>query len=71
MRKLIPPAMRLAALGAAVLLTSPGFAAESDWSEVGKALGKSGALTPGGVYRVGMPRSDLKVSLYGVELRPS
>ena len=70
MRKLIPPAMRLAALGAAVLLTSPGFAAESDWSEVGKALGKSGAEMPGGVYRVGLPRSDLKVSLDGVAIKP-
>ena len=44
MRKLIPPAMRLAALGAAVLLTSPGFAAEPDWSQVGQALGKSGGV---------------------------
>ncbi|MBV9065094.1 MAG: DUF1259 domain-containing protein, partial [Methylobacteriaceae bacterium] len=70
MRKPIPLAIRLAALGAAALLTTPSFAAESDWSDVGKALGKSGTEMPGGVYRVGLPRSDLKVSLDGVAIKP-
>src|SRR3954447_4771555 len=70
MRKPILRAIRLAALGTAALLTSSGFAAESDWSDVGKALGKSGMEMPGGVYRVGLPRSDLKVSLDGVAIKP-
>ena len=41
-----------------------------DWSNVGKALGKAGSSQPGGVYRVGLPRTDLKVSLNGVALNP-
>ncbi len=57
-------------LVAAVALTTPAFAAEPDWSQVAQALGKSGAVQTGGVYRVGFPRTDLKVSLDGVTLRP-
>ncbi|MEP9375037.1 DUF1259 domain-containing protein [Mesorhizobium sp. KR1-2] len=45
--------------------------AEPDWTAVGKALGSSGALVPGGIYRVGLPRSDLKVVLDGVQLKPA
>jgi hypothetical protein len=39
----------------------------NDWSKVGAALGKSGTEMPGGVYRVAMPRTDLHVTLDGVE----
>src|SRR6476661_6916343 len=42
----------------------------TDWSRVAAALGKSGSAMPGGVYRVGMPRTDLHVTLDGVELKP-
>ena len=46
------------------------FAADNDWqARVGEALGKTGASTPGGIYRVGLPRTDLKVTLDGVELK--
>ena len=50
---------------------APGLAvAADDWqAQVGEALGKTGATTPGGIYRVGMPRTDLKVTLDGVELK--
>src|SRR5499433_1980801 len=56
----------------AVLTAAPGLAvAADDWQvQVGEALGKSGATAPGGIYRVGMPRTDLKVTLDGVELKP-
>jgi hypothetical protein len=53
---------------AAVVLATPTFAAEPDWTQVAQALGKSGAVQAGGVYRVGFPRTDLKVSLDGVAL---
>ena len=55
----------------AVLTAAPGIAvAADDWqAQVGEALGKSGATTPGGIYRVGLPRADLKVTLDGVELK--
>jgi hypothetical protein len=32
-------------------------------------LGKQGSLQPGDVYRIGLPRSDLKVSLDGVSIK--
>jgi hypothetical protein len=44
--------------------------AADDWqTQVGEALGKTGAAAPGGIYRVGLPRTDLKVTLDGVELK--
>jgi hypothetical protein len=54
-----------------LLAGAPGLAvAADDWqAQVGEALGKTGAATPSGVYRVGLPRTDLKVTLDGVPLR--
>src|SRR6267142_3308816 len=46
-------------------------AAEGDWDAVAKALGRSGTELPGGIYRVGLGRSDLKVTLDGVAVRPT
>jgi hypothetical protein len=56
----------------AVLAAAPGLAvAADDWqAQVGATLGKTGATAPGGIYRVGLPRTDLKVTLDGVELKP-
>src|SRR6201988_2806264 len=56
----------------ALLAGAPGLAvAADDWhAQVGEALGKAGGGAPGGVYRVGLPRTDLKVTLDGVELKP-
>jgi hypothetical protein len=56
----------------ALVAGAPGLAvAADDWqAQVGEALGKTGATAPGGVYRVGLPRTDLKVTLDGVELKP-
>ncbi|MER8969058.1 DUF1259 domain-containing protein [Mesorhizobium sp. M0808] len=45
-------------------------AAAPDWQMVAKTLGKSGTEMPDGVYRVGLPRTDLKVSLDGVAVKP-
>jgi hypothetical protein len=55
---------------AVAILATPAIAAEPDWNQVGQALGKSGSVQAGGVYRVGFPRTDLNVSLDGVALRP-
>src|SRR5690349_1107928 len=61
--------LALAALLAGVPVL--GFAADGDWqSQVGEALGKPGTKAPSGVYRVGLPRTDLKATLDGVELKP-
>jgi len=63
--------IRLLSLVFAAGLSAPAFAVESDWGQVAQALGKSGSEMPGGVYRIGLPRSDLKVLLDGVELKPA
>src|SRR5258707_9191299 len=55
-------------------LALPGLAmaaAEPDWQKVGEALGKPGAVAAGGAYRVGLPRTDLKVTLDGVDIKPA
>ena len=45
--------------------------AEDNWQQqVAQNLGKPGSVMPGGVYRVGLPRTDLKVTLDGVALKP-
>jgi len=57
----------------ALLAGAPGvaFAADDGWqAQVGAALEKTGSAAPGGIYRVGLPRTDLKVTLDGVELKP-
>src|SRR5437588_731098 len=61
---------RLAAMGLAVGLSLPAFAADSDWARVGEALGKPGTEMPGGVYKIGLPRTDIKATLDGIELKP-
>src|SRR5437667_2095393 len=40
-----------------------------DWKQVDAGLGKSGALQPDGAYKVGMPRSDLHVTIGGVAVK--
>ena len=54
-----------------MILGSPAFlfAADPDWKAVEQALGKSGQLQPGDVYRVGMPRTDLSVTVKGVPVK--
>jgi hypothetical protein len=67
--------MRLSVLlaTAALIATGPvaARAADADWAPVAAALGKSGAEMPGGVYRVGLPRTDLQVTLDGVQIKPT
>src|SRR6266704_3290792 len=63
---------RIAALAFAATLSSTAFAVDPEWMKsVGEALGKNGSAMPGGIYRVGLPRSDLKVTLDGVEIKPA
>jgi hypothetical protein len=52
-------------------LCGSALGAEADWTPVAKALGRSGTELPGGIYRVGLGRSDLKVALDGVEIKPA
>ncbi len=62
--------MKCTALAFAGLLSAPAIAADDGWqARVGEALGKTGSAMPGGIYRVGLPRTDLKVTLDGIELK--
>jgi Domain of Unknown Function (DUF1259) len=63
--------IRLLSLVVAAGLSASAFAVEDDWGKVAQALGKSGSEMPGGLYRIGLPRTDLKVLLDGVELKPA
>jgi Domain of Unknown Function (DUF1259) len=49
--------------------TAPLRAAQPDWKAVEQALGKSGQLQDGDVFRVGMPRTDLSVTVKGVPVK--
>lgn len=61
-----------AAVAGLLFMIAPAVnAAEPDWNGIASALGKSGSEMPGGVYRVGLPRTDLHVTLDGVELKPT
>ena len=66
MRKTVHLTFAVLALG----LASPALADEADWQQVEKALGVSGSMEPGDVYKVSLPRSDLKVTADGVQVKP-
>ena len=59
----------IATILAATALLAGSARAAPDWDAVGKALGKAGAMQPGGIYKVSLPRTDLKVTLDGVALK--
>ncbi len=56
----------------ALALTFVGMAGaqEIDWKKVDAALGKTGAVQ-GSVHRYGLPRSDLRVTVDGVAIKPA
>ena len=56
---------------AGLMIAVSAGAADIDWSKVDQALGKKGAMQPGQVYKFGLPRTDLKVSVDGVTLKPT
>ena len=58
---------------ATVIIATPGLvgAVDPDWKAVEQAFGKSGQLQTGDVFRIGMPRTDLTVTVKGVPVKPS
>ena len=62
--------LTLMMLLAAAAMPTLAQAAEIDWKKVDAALGKS-AVVSGDVHRYGLPRSDLKVTLDGVTIKPA
>src|SRR5215510_5233533 len=63
--------LALLALGCVAVAGTAGIApaADPDWKAVEQALGKSGQMMPGDVFRVGMPRTDLTVTVKGVPVK--
>src|SRR5881275_3734198 len=58
-------------LGLVVIVSTPAVApgADPDWKAVEQALGKSGQIQPGDVFRIGMPRTDLAVTVQGIPVK--
>jgi hypothetical protein len=54
-----------------VALYAAAVSAEVDWSKIDQAIGKQGSEQPGGVHKYGLPRSDLKVIVDGVPVKPA
>jgi uncharacterized protein DUF1259 len=67
------PKFRIATLAFVLVVITVGassvYGADPDWKAVEQALGKPGQLQPGDVFRVGMPRTDLNVSVKGVPVK--
>jgi hypothetical protein len=56
---------------ATIALSAAASGADIDWSKVDQALGKPGTSQPGGVHKFGLPRSDLKITVDGVAIKPT
>jgi hypothetical protein len=41
-----------------------------EWKPVEEALGKAGSMQPGNVFKIGLPRNDLAVTVHGVSINP-
>jgi hypothetical protein len=65
------PHFVMALVAVMVSVAAPGLvaAADPDWKAVEQALGKTGSLQAGDVYRIGMPRTDLSVTVKGVPVK--
>jgi hypothetical protein len=59
-----------ALVGAVAFAFATTVLADPVWDKVDEAFGKAGTEMPGGVYRIALPRTDIKATLDGVELKP-
>jgi len=53
------------------LFATSAAAADVDWAKVDQAMGRKGADQPGGAHKYSFPRSDLKVTVDGVAIKPA
>ncbi|WP_457090684.1 DUF1259 domain-containing protein [Microvirga sp. P5_D2] len=54
-----------------LVLGTSALGADGWQQQIASGLGRPGTEMPGGVYRVGLPRTDLEVTLDGVAIRPA
>jgi hypothetical protein len=66
----LPRLLRPALAGAIALAFAFAASADQVWDKVGETFGKAGIEMSGGVYRIALPRTDIKATLDGVELKP-
>src|SRR5712692_9154805 len=66
---LLKSALVLVGLAVVVGISARARGADPDWKAVEHALGKAGQLQPGDVFRVGMPRTDVAVTVKGVPVK--
>lgn len=57
------------ALGTALSQTSKSDAESAEWKAIDAALGRTGKMQPGDVYKFGLPRSDMKVTVDSVPVK--
>jgi Domain of Unknown Function (DUF1259) len=46
-------------------------ATPAEWRKVENAIGKTGSMQPGDVFKIGLPRTDLAVAVHGVAINPT
>jgi hypothetical protein len=46
-------------------------AGTDEWKAVAEAMGRAGAMQPGDVYKISLPRSDLQITVRGVQIKPA
>ena len=56
---------------ASQLVAQAGSEKPNEWQAVEQAIGRSGQVQGDGAYKLSFPRSDLKVTVNGVELKPA
>src|SRR5258708_24197462 len=54
-----------------VTVAATAEAADVDWGKVDQILGKPGAIQAGGVHKWGLPRTDLRITVDGIALKPT
>jgi hypothetical protein len=47
-----------------------GSQSSDEWKAVDAAMGRKGAIQPGDVYKFGMPRKDMQVTVNGITIKP-
>jgi hypothetical protein len=57
--------------GLAVVSSTAAFAQQIDWAQVDEAAGRKAATISGDVHRYSFPRTDLAVTLDGVQIKPA
>ena len=55
--------------GGSAAVGAPARQSDVDWNAVQDAVGRPGTMMPGDVFRIGMPRTDLKVTVNGVPVQ--